>query len=192
MTSDEFVTATFGSPGDFTVQPASLNLTAQHGGQVADVITIAPLNGSFSTVVQLSCAVTPAPVKPSAPLATCSPSPTSVTPGANSAASTLTVTAPTQSAELIPSGEAQLSRSLYAVFLPISFALIGLGLADGKSRNGRRSLWLLCSLGLAFVALQAGCGGGNSVQQMRPQNYIVIVTGTSGAIQHTSSVTVTV
>jgi hypothetical protein len=102
--------------------------------------------------------------------------------------------APTQSAELIPSGEAQLSRPLYAVFLPISLGLIGLGFVDGKSRNGRRSLWLLCSLFIAFVALQAGCGGGGSNQLTPPPqlNYTVTVTATSGALQHTNLVNVTV
>jgi DNA-binding beta-propeller fold protein YncE len=193
LNSDDFVTATFGSPGDFSVEPASLDLTAQRGGQVTDVITIAPLNGSFNAVVQLSCAVTPSPVNPSTALATCFLSPTSVTPGANSATSTLTVTTPTQSAELIPSGEAQLSRSLYAVFLPISLALVGLGLADGKSRNGRRNHWLLCSLFIAFVALQAGCGGGSNPPPPSPTlNYTVTVTATSGSLQHTNLVNVTV
>jgi YVTN family beta-propeller protein len=192
MTSDEFVTATFNLI-DFSITPASTTLTAQRGGKVADVITIAPLNGPFTTLVQLSCAVTPSPVNPTTALATCSLSPTSVTPGANSATSTLTVTAPAQSAELIPSGEAQLSRSLYAVFLPISLALVGLGLADGKSRNGRRSPWLLCSVFIAFVALQAGCGGGSNNQlTTAPLNYSVTVTATSGALQHTNLVNVTV
>ncbi len=192
MTSDEFVTATFNLI-DFLITPASVNLTAQRGGQVADVITIAPQNGSFESAIQLSCAVTPSPVNPSTALATCSLSPTSVTPGANSATSTLTVTAPTQSAELIPSGEAQFSRSLYAVFLPISLALVGLGLTDGKSRHGRRSLWLLCSLFLVSAATLAGCGGGSTPPPPPPPlNYTVSVTATSGAIQHATQVTVTV
>jgi DNA-binding beta-propeller fold protein YncE len=196
LNSDDFVTATFGSPGDFSVEPASLNLTAQRGGQVTDVITIAPLIGSFTTAVQLSCAVTPSPLNPSTALATCSLSPTSVTPGANSATSTLTVTAPAQSAELIPSGGAPLSWPLYAVFLPVSLALVGLGLADGKSRNGRRSLWLLCSLFIAFGTLQMGCGGSSSNQPPPPPpptlNYTVTVTATSGALQHTNLVNVAV
>jgi hypothetical protein len=160
---------------------------------VTDVITIGPLNGSFSTIVQLSCAVTPSPVNPSTALATCFLSPTSVTPGANSVTSTLAVTAPTQSAELIPSGEAHLSRPLYAVFLPMSLALVGLSLADGKSKNRKHSLWLLCSLFIAFVALQAGCGGGSNNQlTTAPLNYTVTVTATSGALQHTNLVNVTV
>lgn len=195
LNSDEFVTATFGSPGDFSVEPASLNLTAQRGGQVTDVITIAPVNGSLTTAVQLSCAFTPSPVNPSTALATCSLSPTSVTPGPNSVTSTLTITAPTQSAQLIPSGEGQLSRPLYTVFLPIPLALIGLGLAGSNSKNRRRSLWLLCGLFVAIPILQAGCGGGSSNQQSSPPsilNYTVTVTATSGTIQHATLVSVTV
>lgn len=193
LNSDEFVTATFGSPGDFSVEPASLNLSAQRGSQVTDVITIAPLNGSFTTAVQLSCAVTPSPVNPSTALPTCSLSPTSVTPGANSVTSTLTVTAPSQSARLIFPSKGQLSSPLYAVFLPIPLTLIGLGLADGKWRNGRRSLWLLCSFFIAIVVLQAGCGGGNNPPPPSPPlNYTVSITATSGAIQHSTLVTVTV
>lgn len=105
-TSDEFVTATFNaasSPPDFSLQAASESLTAQRGVQVTDVITIASQNG-FNNPVQLSCAVTG-----STPLATCSLSSTSVTPGANSVTSTLTITAPTQSAQLRPLSEGQLS-----------------------------------------------------------------------------------
>lgn len=193
LNSDDFVAATFGSPGDFSVQPASVNLTAQRGGQVTDVITIAPLNGSFTTAVQLSCSVTSSPVNSSPALATCSLSPTTVTPGANPVTSTLTITAPSQSARLIlPNGD-QLSRPLYAVFLPIPLVLLGLGLARDKSKNRKRNLWLLCSLFLAFVVLQPGCGSGSS-SQLTPQalNYTITVTGTSGTIQSSNLVNVTV
>jgi YVTN family beta-propeller protein len=188
-TSDEFVTATFNgtsSPPDFSITPASASLTAQRGGQVTDVITIAPLNGSFSNTVQLTCAVTG-----STPAATCGLSPTSVTPGANPATSTLTITAPGLSAGLAPFSGSQPSAPLYAVFLPI--VLIGLGLAPAKPEQRRRQLLLLCGLLLAFVALQAGCGGGSSNQLTPPPlNYTFTVTATSGAIQHTTQVTVTV
>jgi hypothetical protein len=189
MTSDEFVTATLNTP-DFSIQPASASLTAQRGAQVTDVITVAPLNGSFSNPVQVSCAVTG-----SMPLATCSLSATSVTLGANSVTSTLTITASTQLARLTLPGERQLPSPLYAVFLPIPLALIGLGLSDGKSKNRRRSLWLLCSFFITSVVLQAGCGGGSSNQRTPPPpplNYTVTVTATSGAIQHSTQIVFTV
>ena len=190
MNSDVTVTATFNAaspPPDFSLQAASASLTAQRGAQVTDVITIATQNG-FSKPIQLSCAVTG-----STPLANCSLTPNSVTPGASSVTSTLTITAPTQSARLIPRSEGQPSRPLYAVFLPIPLSLIGLGLASCKSRNRTRSLLLLCSLTLALVVLQVGCGGeGSAPPPPPPLNYTVTVTANSGAIQHTTQVTVSV
>jgi YVTN family beta-propeller protein len=182
------ITIIASTPPDFSLSPASASLTAQRGRQVTDVITIASQNGSFGSAVQLACTVSG-----STPTATCVLSPNSVTPGANSATSTLTVTPPTQSAELIPSGEAKFSRPLYAIFLPFSLALTGLGLANSKSRNGRSSVWLLCTVFLALVALQTGCGGGINPPPPPPAlNYTVTVTATSGAIQHSTQVTVTV
>jgi len=192
MNSDVTVIAAFNAaapPPDFSLQPASASLTAQRGGQVTDVITIASQNG-FSNPVQLSCAVTG-----SAPMATCALSPTSVTPGANSVTSTLTVTAPSQSAYLVPSSQGHLAGSLYAAFLPLlGLTLIGLSPTRDKLSNRKRSLWLLCSLFVAFVAIQAGCGGRSSNQLTPPPplNYSVTVTATSGALQHTTQVSITV
>jgi len=189
MSTDYFVTATFGTttPPDFSLQPASASLTAQFGSQVTDVIAIAPVAGTaFRSPIQLSCAVTgPATV----PI--CTLSSTSVTPGANSATSTLTVVvgAPPMSAGLIPSSEGHPSSPLYAVLLPIPLVLIGFSLASGKSKQHTRQLWLIYSIMIAFVALQAGCGGKSNPP---PVNYTVTVTATSGTIQHTTQVTVTV
>jgi DNA-binding beta-propeller fold protein YncE len=189
MTSDEFVMATFGPGADFSLQSASASLTAQRGGQVTDVITIAPLSGgSFDSPIQLTCSA----VNPTIASPTCAISPSSVTPGASSVTSMLTITASAQSAGLIPP-EGQLSSPLNADFLPIpGVALIGFGLASRNSKQRGRQLSLLCSLFLGFIAIQAGCGGGSSGQQTQPQNFVVVVTGTSAAIQHTAQVTVTV
>lgn len=190
MTSDEFITATFNSspPPDFSVRPASVSLTTQRGGQVTDVLTIAPQNGSFASLVQLSCVVTG-----STPTATCAVSPTSVTPGANPATSTLTITVPALSAQLPPDTHHQFPGTLYAVFLPLpALALVGYSLRFGKAKQRQHQLWLLYGLFIVFVTLQTGCGGGGSVQQMQPLNYTVTVTATSGAIQHTTQITVIV
>ena len=176
------------APSDFAIKAASASLTAQGGQQVPDVITIASQNGSFESAIQLACTVSG-----STPTPTCALSPNSVSLGGNSATSTLMVTVPAQTARLIPFGEGQVSSPLYAVFLPMPLALIGFGLASGKPKQRRRQLWFLCSLFLAFVALQAGCGGGGSNQLTPPPlNYTVTVTATSGAIQHTTQVSVTV
>ena len=197
MSSDEFVTATFtnNSATDFSLQPASFSLFVPRGSQATDVITMGPVGGaSFGNAIQLSCGVTVQPGSTDiGPRPTCALSPSSVTPGANSVTSTLTVTAPGQSARLMPSREGQRAGSLHSVFLPIPvLTLIGLGLAIGKPTNRRRRLWLLGSILVVFVGLQTGCGGGNSGHQTQPQNYIVTVNANSGAIQHTTQVIVIV
>jgi DNA-binding beta-propeller fold protein YncE len=197
MNSDEFVTATFtnDTAPDFSIQIATPSSIIQPGSQATEIVTIAPAGGtSYGTAIQLSCAVAfqlGAPITNNGPMPTCAVSPSSVTPGTNSVTSTLTVTAPMQSAVVTPFSGGHPSRPPYAVFLPIPFALIGLGLASGKSRNQRSSPLLLCGLFITFVALQAGCGGGSgSKGPSQQQNYTV--TATSSTIQHITQVTVIV
>jgi YVTN family beta-propeller protein len=183
MSQDGFVTATFNtSPADFSLSPASTGLNVQPGGQATDTITIAPQNGSFANAIQLSCVVSGP-----APMPTCTLSPTSVTPGGNSATSTLTITAPAAAAVLAPAGNRRV-KSLYALWLPLALGITFVG----GSKKLRRGYWVLGGL-LVLVLLQVACGGSNSSSGGgTPKTYTVTVTGTSGAIQHTAQVTVTV
>jgi hypothetical protein len=122
---------------------------------------------------------------------TCSLNPTSVTPGANSATSTLTIAAPAASAMLQPTIHWQFNY-LYAAWLPLpGIVVIGIGLASRKQRDRRRNLWLFPRSLIVLFAVLAGCGGGSNGPPP-PQNYTVTVTGASGAIQQSSQVTVTV
>jgi DNA-binding beta-propeller fold protein YncE len=185
MNEDNSVTATFStSPPDFSLQPASASLSVQPGGQVADVITVAPVNGvPFGSAIQLSCVVT-GPT----PMPTCVLSPSSVTPGVNSAASTLTVTAPTTIATRIPQGPGRIG-SFYVLSLPLMFGVTLVGRWK-KWRCGPRVLGGLLVL---LLFLQIACASGrNNFTTPPPTNYAVTVTATSGAIQHTTQVAVTV
>jgi len=188
MNGAEFVTATFNTPPppDFSLTPASTTVTVQSGGQGSDVMSIAGINGPFGSAIQLTCAIITGP----APLPTCALSPASVTPGANSATSTLTITAPAAAAVLSPANNRRLSKSVYALWLPLMFGVT----VVGGSKKLRRRYWVLCGLLLLFVVLQTACGGGspsNGIVQ-QPTNYTVSVTGVSGVITHTTQVTVTV
>jgi hypothetical protein len=184
MKGVESVTATFG-PQDFSITPKSTAFTIQPGGQGSDVLTLAGVNGSFSNAVQLTCAITGSTPKPA-----CGLSPTSVTPGANSATSTLTITAPTTAATIqYPSRQFHYRESLYAVWFPLvaGFCVVRV------SKKQRRNHWLSLGLLLALFLSQVACGGRSSGDQVPPPtNYMVTVTGTSGATQHTTQVTVTV
>ena len=190
MNAAESVTATFNSMPEFSLTPASASLTESHGAQMIDVITVTPQNGSFANAIQLSCAVSGP-----APMPTCTLSPASVTPGSNSATSTLTITAPAASAMLQPTIRGQL-KLLYAAWLPLpGIVLFGIGLISHKQRDHRRKLWLLTGSLLALFAVVAGCGVNSNVTTTpspQAQSYVVTVTGASGAIQHTTLVTVTV
>ncbi len=120
-----------GTPPDFALSVGYAALTMQRGGQVTDVITLAPQNGPFTNAVQLSCTVTGA-----SPMPTCALSPASVTPGANSATSRLTIAAPAAAAMLAPSIDRQFPQPLYAALLPL--ALLGIALVAGSKKERRR------------------------------------------------------
>jgi hypothetical protein len=84
-------------------------------------------------------------------------------------------------------------KSLYAAWLPLpGIVLFGIGLISRKQRDRRRNLWLLSGSLIILFAMLAGCGGSSNGLRPPPQNYTVTVTGASGAIQHTTQVTVTV
>jgi hypothetical protein len=136
---------------DFSLTPASSELTIQLGGQGTDVITIAPLNAACGNAVQLSCMVT-GPL----PLPACSLSPTSVTPGTGSPTSILTITTPSVSATLVPSLDPHPTAYLYSAWLSLVFT--GLTLFASRKKESGRYASRCCFL--VLVLMQAACGGG--------------------------------
>jgi len=79
---------------------------------------------------------------------------------------------------------------LSAVLLPLG--LLGCVLATGFDKKRRRH-WALCLLMLVATVLPTGCGEVSSNSQIPlQQNYAVTVTATSGALQHSTAVAVTV
>lgn len=171
---------------DFSLAAASATVSVNDGGKASDTVTIAPQNGSFGNAIQLTCAVTGP-----APMPTCALSPSSVTPGAGSVTSTLTVTAPAATVMQFHPSYLQLSKSLYALGLPLMFGIV----VVGRSKTKHRWSFVFCGLLLALVVLQMACGGSSSSSGSTtsfPRNYAVAVSGASGAIEHTAQVIVTV
>ncbi len=179
--NDAFVTVTVNPPPDFSLSAAATNLTVKRGGQVSEVLTFGA-QGGFSGTIALACSVTGP-----APMPTCGISPSSVTPG-NTA--TLTINAGALSAQLAPESFGR-ACGLFAAWLPLG--LMGCVLATGIDKKRRRK-WALCLLMLAATILPVACGGGSSSGPPPPpaQNYTVTVTATSGSIQHSTTVAVTV
>ena len=187
MNSVQSVTATFNPPpGDFSLIPASASITTQTGAQVADVLTLTGQNG-FSGAVALTCAVT----GPS-PMATCNVSPSPVTLSSSSGTSTLTITAPATLAAFALPRNHRNSATLVLDFSFSAMLLGGIGLCLGDFKK-RRGLSLLLGGGvMLFFAVLAGCAAQSSTMGPTPQNYSVTVNATSGSLQHSTTVTLTV
>jgi hypothetical protein len=164
-------------PPSFTVSSSTSAQTIQPGGAATYTITVSSQNGSFANAVALSASGLPTG-------ATATFAPASITPGAASSNSTLTVQ--TESA----TASASKSRSVWPLAAP-TLAFLSMFLLPGKRRRRWITLTLLlfASLG-AFTTLSA-CGGGFSLTQ-QPQTYSITVTGTSGADVQSTTVQLTV
>jgi hypothetical protein len=156
------------------------------GGSATYTIDVGQQNG-FSSAVTLACsAVASAGIG-------CSFSPSSVTPG-NSA--TLTVTTMAASSALIWPSTLSQSKLLYALWLPMGAFLFG-GIGSAERRYGRKKLAVLvlrCFVGFSLI-LQLGCASGSSSSKSMGTpagSYIITITGTSGSLQRSTKVTLTV
>jgi hypothetical protein len=178
LNSNQAVTATFKIRPDFTLSPSSQNLSVKRGEQAGDVLTIVPQSG-FSGSVALICSVS----GPS-PMPTCGISPASVAPGTN-ATLTVNATALTAAVRLRPFERA---GTLFATALPLGLMSLVVTTCFDKKR---KKFWALSLLMLLATILPAACGG-SSNSPPPPQRYTVTVTAQSGAIQHSTTVSVTV
>jgi uncharacterized repeat protein (TIGR01451 family) len=178
LNSNQTVTATITLAPDFSVTPASTSLTVKRGSQVSEALTF-PALGGFSAAIALTCSVS----GPS-PMPKCGVAPASVAPGASA---TLTVDTSNLSVAFVPQGLSHMS-DFYAVTLPIgALALVLTVSASGK----RRRNWLLFDF-LIVALLAAACGGSSTPPPPPPQNFIITVSATSSALQHSTKINVTV
>jgi Beta-propeller repeat len=180
-TGSNMVTVTAPVAPSFTISSSTAPQTIQPGGSATYSITVTPQNGSFSNAVTLATSGLP-----TGATATFTPS-SSVTPGSSAATSTLTVqTASTTAA-------ATSKNSPWPLAVP-ALAIIGVFFLPGKKRRRWITLCVLAiaSLG-AFSALTA-CGGGFglAVHEKGAATYTLTITGTSGSVQQSTTVQLTV
>jgi uncharacterized protein (TIGR03118 family) len=165
---------------DFSLMLAATTATVTRGSSTT-VHVGASASGGFNSPISLSCTGLPAGV-------TCAFSPTSITPGGAASSSQLTIAV--GSTYVPPSG----------YMAGASFAGIGLlGLVygaqkrDQRGRARRTGIWALGSavlvLGLLLAAV--GCGSSSS-NHTPPPGQTVMVVGTSGAISHSTPLTLTI
>lgn len=172
------VTITVLAPG-FILSGTPGGQTVYAGYSTDFVITVAPANGTFNNAVALSVTGLPAGT-------TATFSPASVTPGATSVTSVLTVNVPSSAAKEQPASP--YGRTL----APIMALLLLLPLRKVRKTAGK--LWLVLilagSLGAAISLSACASPASNTINHQTP--YVLTVTGTSGANTQTTQVILTV
>lgn len=191
MSSDQSVTAEFDTLPNFAFWLNFSTITVQQGKTDTEVVNLYPEGPSFNSPISLTCTIQGA----GRPLPTCSFSPSSVTlADTNDGSSTLTIaTIPATAARAVPLGRTKL-------FYTLSLPLLGLSLAgfsprSTRSRDKMASALLFSTLLFAGLTFECSCsgspskGGGGGTP---PGNYLVTMTGSSGATQHSTTITLTV
>src|SRR5439155_9712881 len=180
-----------------SVSPATASVKA--GQSATYTVSVQPRNGAFSNSISLACSNLPS-------LASCSFSPASATPGANTVSSMLTVSTTAASALVKPPDGRVLELPLLALRLELGgLALVGLGLLSVGGRksprrqNRSRRIALASGLALLVVvaAVQASCGGGGSQPPASSPgtpagNYNITISGTSSSLVQSASAALTV
>jgi len=187
LNTDQNITATFNflNPPDFSLSATPLTPASVNAGQSAtSTLSVSGVNG-FSNSVSLACSV-----QPTSTLAPrCSIDPNAVAPG-NPATLTVSTTAPSLALNL------SAVRLSYALWLPLlGLVVAGAGRSRKHNAKGRALGLLLCGLLMFGLTLQVACGGGSSSGGSggTPKgSYTVTISGTSGSLVHSTTVTLTV
>jgi hypothetical protein len=177
-----------GAGSDFSLASSPGSVTVKAGATASYTLTVAPVGGAFSNAVQLACSG--APVH-----SACSVSPASATPGSNPAAMTVTISTTASTAQAMQLAPPR--QSVYSMWFELpGFGLLGVMLAGSKCCRSRTRLWLV----LAFIGTllsMTACAGGTGIASQGhpgtpPGSYTITVTGTSGTLQHSLTLALTV
>jgi len=179
-----------GTGSDFSLTASTSQDTIQSGATATYSLTASAVGGSFPNAVSLSCSGLPAN-------ASCSFSPNSLKPGATKATSTLTITTTDSSAENLPAGPARHNPIGNGWMQFQGLGVVGMVLAKGSKRSRKTVILALLALLVVGMLFMTGCAGGTGIgpQNQSPttsQSYTITVTGTSGSLQHTLPLTLTI
>jgi hypothetical protein len=170
---------------DFVLTPQTSSAVVNAGSPATYTVAVPGTNG-FTSTVSVTCAT-------SAAATTCVANPPSVAAGGN-----IIITVTTTAHQLVlPIRFSPWSRGV--PFFPITVLALLLFFFVDRCRRQQFALSIpLAAVTLVLMLAAAGCGGGSSpssttpLRGTQPGNYIVTITGTSGAISHTTTVSLTV
>jgi hypothetical protein len=159
-------------------------MTIATGGSGNITVTAAPQSGTFNSAIGLTCSGLTQNL-------TCSFAPASVTPGAGAAQSVLTISASPVSAQ---NNSDRRSNPIFGTWM-FGFGLVGLTLIGKVQR--KRFLPVLCSCVLAVMIVGSTSCGGKTASPITTSggtatSYAVTINGSSGSVQLSTTVTVTV
>jgi hypothetical protein len=172
----------------FSASPATVTIASGMSGSLTVAAT--PQSGTFNSPIALTCSGLPVTLS-------CSFSPASITPGANTATSVLTIS--TVAVVGMDRQKRGKGFPIYATWL-LPLGLVGFGLFGGGSRKRGAQVLALCAvIGLGMVG--ASCGGqtgatGTIAAPSKPAvtatDYAVTINGTSNATKLSATVNVIV
>jgi len=197
--NQDFVNVTTAIPPGINLVGTSVAVVAGSTAGNTSTITLTP-TGGFTGSVSLSAKVTNSPVgavdTPTVSFGATTPVTISDT---NSQTATLTISTTAASNASVAPPSAPGTRWRRGGFAFASLLLFGIGAIRRKGRSVLLMLMLLIVLGGGAISCGGGGGGsggggggGNSNPGTTPGNYTVTVTATSGTINATTAVTVTV
>jgi streptogramin lyase len=169
----------------FTVTGPPAPVVATEGGSVQVNVTVPPVGGAFNNIVTLSASGLP-------PGGTATFDPPTVVPGGAGAPTIMTLQLASLTAGMFtPAGKSPHQR------LPLASLVLALGLCGagfrGKRVAARGKRLAALAIILCAVGTSIGCGGGFlGPPTTHPGSYVVTITGTSGALTASTTVTVVV
>jgi sugar lactone lactonase YvrE len=176
---------------DFTLTSSSTTMTVTAGQPAMFTLTVMP-QGSFTSTIRLACIGLPA-------MAGCTFTSATLTPNASTVTTALNITTAAHTTALALPPSDHRSSPLYAIWLLLPAMFLGtLGMAAPKGRKLLSYCFVFLLVGGCL--LQVACGGGaspgvntvNTTTGTPAGTYSVIVSGTAGSNQHTTTIKLTV